>query len=208
MKSGDRNLLRNQNPPIETSETLHRGGKAVVEALKKLPSSYHLSETMMIDVPLYFAEFFIICVHGLYRETNKKQVNLRSFARTFIVVPHGQGYVIINDILVISTSTQEQTNKYRKSRNDKSIVEVVSGESFNANSFASLSLDKGMDDRGMEETPVIAATQDKANIIEQFCQMTKMNQKFSSQCLEENGFDLEKSFQVFYTLNTLSLIHI
>ncbi|XP_074596927.1 nuclear RNA export factor 1-like [Brevipalpus obovatus] len=205
VRNGDRNLLspRGQNSPIDTSETLHRGGRAIVETLKKLPSSYHLSETIIIDVPLYIAEhrFYIICVNGLYRETNKKQVNLRSFARTFIVVPHGSGYVIINDILVISTSTQDQVHKYRNSMNNKSIVEVVTNGSFNANSFASLSLDKGMD-----ESPAPPVLLDKSNLILQFSQMTKMNQWFSEQCLEENGFDLEKSFQIFSTLNASGAI--
>ncbi|XP_074596922.1 nuclear RNA export factor 1-like isoform X2 [Brevipalpus obovatus] len=200
MKSGDRNL-RNQNPPVDTAETLHRGGRAVVETLKKLPSSYHLSETIIIDVPLCLAEFFIICVNGLYRETNKKHVNVRSFARTFVVVPHGSGYVIINDTLIISTSPQEKANRYRNFVNSKTITEVITGETFNANSFASLSLDKGMDGGfGLNVIP------NQPNLIEQFCIMTKMNHKFSKQCLEENGLDLEKAFQVFSTLNASGAI--
>lgn len=74
----------------------------IVSTLCKFPNTVHDPASFRIDVPFCEPSFVQIVVNGLFTETFKQNKPLRSFCRTFFIVPQGQGFVIVNDMLQIS----------------------------------------------------------------------------------------------------------
>ncbi|XP_015791781.1 nuclear RNA export factor 1 [Tetranychus urticae] len=217
MIAGSRNLLRIREEGEAKTELLHVGGSAIVEALMSMPRTKHAPSLMKIDVPFYFQQnFFVVVVNGVFKEFTKKQVHTRAFGRTFIIVPQGQGFVIINDILVITNATVEQVQKFSRSLENDSIITCIKEDRFGADCLESLNLglDQGfnlnqqiqpqmaqMQPQPVQTQPILLDQAAKDSMVQQFCSLTNMNLQFSTQCLEENAYDLQKSFEVFEQLN-------
>lgn len=196
--SGSRNLMRIRDDSDQRVTLLHQGNRAIVEALKKLPQTKHSGGVMSVDVPFSIPELYTIVINGIFKEFTKKQAHTRAFVRTFVIIPHGKGFVIINDILIITNATVEQVQKFVRTLDQRSIKECVMGDRLNIGSLAGLSLGGEMESNIMEN--------DREQTIVKFMKLTGMNRQFSTQCLDENGFDLNKSFEVYSLLQANSQI--
>lgn len=194
--SNSRNLLKIKDKTLRI-KLLHQGGVAVVAALNELPKTKHVASSLLVDVPFHDSNFYSIVVNGVYKEFSKKQVYTRGFSRNFLIIPHGQGFVIINDILLLTNATPEQIQKYGRLNETRSILECIKSESFSVPNFSRLSL--------IEQNATLSEM-DKEAIITQFCNATRMNRAFSAQCLEENGYDANQALNVFNQLNQNSAI--
>lgn len=75
----------------------------IVSFLNKLPVTKHHLDTFQVDIPFFSKEFINVVVNGLLQETLKTQSSFRSFCRTFFLVPHNNGFVILNEMLLISS---------------------------------------------------------------------------------------------------------
>lgn len=215
MISGSRNLLRIRDDGESKTKLLHVGGQAIVDALAAMPRTKHAPSLMKIDVPFYYQQnFFVVVVNGVFKEFTKKQVHTRAFGRTFLIVPQGQGFVIINDILVITNATVEQVQQFSRTLETDSIINCIKEDRFGSDCLESLSLgslgDLGFNQQqqqlliqqpSIQSQPLMLDDASKEAMVQQFCSMTNMNRQFSAQCLAENAFDLQKSFDVFNQLN-------
>ncbi|EEC03335.1 conserved hypothetical protein [Ixodes scapularis] len=96
---------------------------------------------------------------------------LKSFTRTFVVVPQGAGFSIVNETLCITGGTEEQAKAFpmRDSAPPTSAVPSPMGE--------------------------------QERLVLELCAQTRMNRQFSERCLEQNSWDLQKAFAVFTELN-------
>lgn len=74
----------------------------IVSFLCKFPTTEHDASSFKIDIPFCESNMVIIVVNGTYIETFKANKPMRSFCRTFFVAPQGSGFVIVNEMLVVS----------------------------------------------------------------------------------------------------------
>ena len=85
---------------------------AICAFLAELPKSEHDITSFTLDVPFATEGLMSFTVSGIFRETENAggehgQI-IRHFNRIFVVVPHGQGFCIVNDILYITIATTNQ----------------------------------------------------------------------------------------------------
>ena len=99
---------------------------------------------------------------------------LRSFSRNITIIPQGEGYVIANDLLLLSNASFDQRGKYRSE----------SGP------------------RRDHRTSAMGDSVVNDALVSRLSQQTGMNEKFSLQCLTECNFDSEKAVQMFNALHS------
>lgn len=92
--------MRNESNWVKCVKTF---GVEIVSFLCKFPATEHDPSSFNIDVPFYDNNLIIIVVNGIFKETHKEKQSMRSFCRTFNIISQGQGYVIVNDMFVISS---------------------------------------------------------------------------------------------------------
>lgn len=181
-----RNLMRIQMSG--RSKLLKQGKVNIVAFLNEFPPSEHKSDSFLIDVPFHTNSMIILAVNGVYLE-NHDRIGYkmpRFFCRMFTIVPHNQGFVIINDQLMVGSATYQQKQKYEARATDTAMPSVSSIGSVGGST--------------------VQATLDENRLIEQFARETKMTASFSRQCLEENQYNFNTALDVFYKLNKLGLI--
>ena len=91
---------------------MRQGRLAICAFLAELPKSEHDITSFTLDVPFATEGLMSFTVSGIFRETENAggehgQI-IRHFNRIFVVVPHGQGFCIVNDILYITIATSKQ----------------------------------------------------------------------------------------------------
>ncbi|CAN7999576.1 unnamed protein product, partial [Ixodes hexagonus] len=114
----------------------------------------------------YSIDFMLLAVH--------KDVvlpPLKSFTRTFVVVPQGAGFSIVNETLCITGATEEQVKAFPMRESAPSTSALPS--------------------------PVA----EQERLVLELCAQTRMNRQFAERCLEQNGWDIQKAFAVFTELN-------
>lgn len=170
-----RNLMRVREGPART-RLLKQGKISVVAALTALPATHHVRESFLVDVPFFSEQLVVLVVNGVLIETWKSAKQLRAFSRSLSIVPQGDGYVITNDLLLLSNSSYEQRSKYRSAFSDN---------------------EQMRDDTNAPANDILVA---------RLRQQTGMNDKFSLQCLSECAFNFEKAVQMFNALNAAGSI--
>ncbi|XP_060870754.1 nuclear RNA export factor 1 [Metopolophium dirhodum] len=105
-----RNFLKSKQKNQPRHCLLHRGKENIIDFLGKLPKTKHDLGSFIVDVPLATAILVQIVLNGVFvedfKETNYKHI-CRSFCRTFCIVPVGNGWSIISDMLFITTITED-----------------------------------------------------------------------------------------------------
>jgi len=132
-----------------------------------------------------------VVVNGVYRELLKKHQPLRAFCRTFYIVPQGQGFVIVNDVLLLTNATVAQIQKY--SQTNKMTDKVMADMEPNTKSILRVSAGDSPADK-------------YESVILKFMNATRMNRSFAIQCLEENNYNMETAYSVYQKLRTENLI--
>lgn len=204
MISESRNLrfIKDYN---QRNKLIKNGKIQVVSALSELPMTTHLADSFLIDVPFYNNQFILVVISGVYRELFKKQEPLRAFSRTFYIVPQGQGFVIVNDLLVITSPTVKQIQNYGKNKAQQQTVDRSMADMDGASTSSGIKSRLGP----TIASPAMAANADNAikdQLIQQFMNATQMNRSFAAQCLEENGFDINTAMDVFVKLKEQNAI--
>ena len=191
----------------QRNKLIKNGKIQVVSAISEMPMTRHEPDSFKIDVPFYNNQFVLIVINGVFRELFKKQEPLRAFCRTFYIVPQGQGFVIVNDLLLITSATVKQIQTFGKSKAmaqqsaaDKAMADFERPSSSGIKSR----LGPAMSGPPMEAMPTQQTMRDR--VLAQFMSATQMNRSFAMQCLEENGFDLNASMDVFLKLKEQNAI--
>ena len=169
-----RNLMRVREGPART-KLLKQGKISVVAALTGFPDTQHIRESFLIDVPFFSEQIVVMVVNGLYVESCKQTKQMRSFCRNLTIIPQGDGYVIANDMLMVTNASYEQRGKYRSMFSESGSVR--------------------------KERPQPSALAAEV-LITRMRQQTGMNETFSQQCLSECDFDFDKAVLMFNALNS------
>lgn len=180
----------------------------IVSFMNKLPITKHHLETFHVDIPFFSKEFINVVVNGLLQETFKTQSSFRSFCRTFFLVPHNNGFVILNEMLLIATPSIKQINEYKqlidKEASSSSKDNHVKNFDFKPSDLmvtTNLITNQSTVTFGSSASKLpVTVTDQREEIIQKFKQETKMNRQFSIQCLEENGFNPAVAYDVFLKL--------
>ncbi|XP_054158102.1 nuclear RNA export factor 1-like [Oppia nitens] len=217
----------------QRNKLLKTGKINIVSTLCEMPMTRHVPDSFTIDVAFATQTVMIVVVNGVYHELIKRQQPLRAFCRTFYIVPHGSGFVIVNDMLLLTNATVQQIQKYGKtaqnnSNNSSTNLQKSSGSggsvydvimSPSAGKWgANSGIGAGVSRLAITPTatssivatpsPTAAATITpiKEQVLVQFMNATQMNRSFAVQCLEENGFDLNTAYTVFERLKAENMI--
>jgi len=171
-----RNLMRVADP-TKRNTYLRKGKLAICAFLAELPKSEHDVTSFTLDIPFATERLMSFTVSGIFREPENQggtagQI-IRHFNRVFVVVPHGQGFCIVNDMLYVTIPTHRQKKNWGLPQVDS------------ANTV-----------QGVTDSQLDAVT--KHSLITNLSQATGMNEEFSKICLTENGWDLNKATEAFH----------
>ncbi|XP_076442062.1 nuclear RNA export factor 1-like isoform X2 [Babylonia areolata] len=208
--SESRNALRirgDDRSKARTMEKLLKHGRLqVVSSLSSLPKTTHDANSFVVDVSLVSSTLLSFVVSGLFKETDNKadKPPIRAFSRCFIAVPANGGVLISNDMLTITNATPEQQQAAFKSTGPTPSSSPVS-----SNPPALTSPVPSTSGATSPVGPVLSPQQQleslplvRQQMVVSFSEQSGMNYIFSFRCLEDNGWDYEKSAQTFMNLKT------
>lgn len=125
----------------------------------------------------------LITVTGLFKELNSKDEPVRYFNRTFIIVPKGNGYCILNEQLHISHPTEMQ---HKLLSNHPTEAQMSEGPSITKTSNS-----------GLETTVPQLSEEVKQQMTVTLSQQTNMNLEWSLKCLQEVQWNYENAVSAF-----------
>ncbi|XP_078673883.1 nuclear RNA export factor 1-like [Branchiostoma floridae x Branchiostoma belcheri] len=155
----------------------------VVAFLNELPHTQHDPNSFVIDVGVAMNSLMCFTVSGLFREVVSKSGGnppIRSFSRVFTAVPAAQGLCIVNDMMTISAASPTQEKAAFASPAPTPSPSPVPGPS------------------GLSEP--------QQQMVKMFAEQSGMNEEWSQSCLEQNGWEYNKSAQVFTELKAQNKI--
>jgi len=170
-----RNLMR-VTDPTKRKTYLRQGKLAICAYLAELPKSEHDVTSFTLDVPFATERLMSFTVSGIFREPENEsrpsgQI-IRHFNRVFVVVPQGQGFCIVNDMLYITIPTIYQ----KKNWGIPQIPVANTAKQTELNQLDPVS---------------------KQNMVVTLSQKTGLNEGFAKICLEENGWNLTNASEAF-----------
>ncbi|XP_068628655.1 nuclear RNA export factor 1 [Battus philenor] len=185
--SNSRNIIRITER--ESRRKYLRTGKLqVVSFLSDLPKTSHDLMGFAVDLLVFTPGMIVLTMNGVYKETNTPGNPMRSFHRTFVVVPNaGGGFCIINDMLYITNTNKEQEDNAFRS----GVPETPAPTPVAAAVAAPV--------------PAPAATfhtEQQKMLLSALSQQTGMNEHWSMNCLQETGWDLQRALFIFNQLQT------
>jgi len=199
---GSRNLNRMGGGVDKMTKTLHIGSEAAVKAMADLPTTKHdvagAPEKFCVDAwPVAQSDQMqlFVTVHGQFEEEPSHGV--RSFDRSFILAPapessrakqNGWDVVILSDQLTVrgySSHTAWQPGPMR----------VQAGDSVSSAPPPMSSADPL--NQAQLQAAVAAMPEPQRSLVMQICQRTRLNIRFAMECLESNGWDLERAIANF-----------
>nr|CAD7440985.1 unnamed protein product [Timema bartmani] len=180
--SESRNLVR-INDFTRRQKLLHVGKQNIISCLSQFPKTQHDPMSFQVDLVLFTPQLIMLCVTGLFREPEQKTPPIRSFMRTFVIVPVGSGFCIINEELFITCATTEQLESaFKTPLPAQTAPTAVSPPS------------------QPQGGPVLDDAT-KQQMVEVLAQQTGMNLSWSKKCLDETNWDFQKAVFVFSELH-------
>ena len=182
-----RNLLKITRDPGKRQKLLKKGKLSIVSHLCELPKTTHDYNSFVLDVDHASASLLSFTVLGMFKEADSRmdKPQIRSFSRHFITVPVGAGMAIVNDMLSITNASHEQIKKAFKSQAPTPSSSPVPDEGPSA---------------PFPPQGVASFTPEQKQKVESFCHQSGMNAEWSAKCLEQNGWDYDKSGVIFLEL--------
>jgi len=174
---------------------LKRGRLQVVSFLSSLPKTQHDPTTFTLDVPFASEKLMTFTVTGMFKERDVKNDRIKHFNRTFVVVPQGSGFCIVNEILFITFATTNNAKRAFTSPDSK--LESVAPSTSVA---ASTAIAAGPSTAAPANALLTPA--DKQTLAVAFAEKSGMNVEWSVKCLEENLWDFDKSAVIFAELKS------
>ncbi|OQR73153.1 nuclear RNA export factor 1-like [Tropilaelaps mercedesae] len=179
-KGDCRNFLRMQHDDDLKRRLLRQGRINILDYLKNFAKTQHDPSSFVVDVSFIQPTLMLFHVGGVFRERRpdgRFLPNLRSFQRSFAVVPQGVGLAIVNDEWFITVATDKQNRAYQEPSPPSRPPSPAA---------ASMS------------TPAGSSYNDE--IVAKFMEVTKMNRRFSIDCLVQHNWNPEAAFEVFRLL--------
>ncbi|RWS14057.1 nuclear RNA export factor 1-like protein [Dinothrombium tinctorium] len=184
---GSRNLLKIRDSHSR-NKRLYIGKTNIVSTLCSFPKMKHEMDSFIVDVVACSPQLLNVAISGVYFEkTHKNGTQMRSFCRTFLIVPN----LIVNDMLSLFNPSVEQIQKYGMSSQANKMLEELSMTSMLETTANSV-----------QSSPNVT----NENLVNNFAQMTGMNASFSAQCLEEHAYNFDAALQTFRQLSERGLI--
>ncbi|GLH15429.1 Nuclear RNA export factor 1 [Gryllus bimaculatus] len=106
----NRNLMRVRDAN-RRMKLLINGKENIISKLKELPLTKHDLASFTVDLPIFNPQLMFLNISGIFIE-RKLHLPTRYFSRTFVIVPLGGGFVIINDLLNITNATEKQAKMF------------------------------------------------------------------------------------------------
>ncbi|KAF7393585.1 hypothetical protein HZH68_010404 [Vespula germanica] len=178
----NRNLFR-INDTNKRQKLLKQGRLPVVSFISEMPQTTHHLHTFTMDISLVTEGMMLITVTGLFKELNSKDEPVRYFNRTFIIVPKGNGYCILNEQLHISHPTEMQ---HKLLSNHSAEAQMSEGPSISKTSNS-----------GVETTIPQLSEEVKQQMTVTLSQQTNMNLEWSLKCLQEVQWNYENAVSAF-----------
>eukprot|EP00794_Sanderia_malayensis_P019908 gene19908-21853_t len=153
---------------------------SAVAYLNELPRTRHDFESFALDVSTETPTFVCFTVRGNFMEGDARDT-LRAFSRTFILLlTPDNNMKIMNDQLQVRNSIgkpQPSTSSSTQSP-PVAVSSLPTAAPIGQNALST----------------------ERQALLTKFCEASKMNAKFSMQCLEQNNWDFQKAGQVFTDL--------
>jgi nuclear RNA export factor len=165
---------------------LHRGRLQVVSFLSSLPKTQHDPTTFTLDVPFTSEKLMTFTVTGMFKEREAKNAKIMHFNRCFVVVPHGTGFCIVNEILFISFAQPGNAKKAFTSPDSQLAAPAPAAAAPAPAAYPAV--------------PAQLGVEAKRTMATAFAEKSGMNVEWSVKCLEENTWDFDKSAVVFAEL--------
>ncbi|KAK0092788.1 hypothetical protein PV326_000572 [Microctonus aethiopoides] len=197
--SDNRNLFRTSEP-TRRRKLLKQGRLPIVSFISEMPKTQHYFNTFTMDISLVTDGFMLITVTGCFRELDTKDQQIRSFNRTFIIVPEGSGYCIKNEQLHLAHPTIEQE---KQAQNDRPLATTSSSQTQQEQSNATMTQQSQMPGPSqLELQPSTSAAGEPSLEIQQqmtmmLSQQTNMNLEWSLKCLKEVQWNYDTALAAF-----------
>ncbi|XP_053657662.1 nuclear RNA export factor 1-like [Anopheles marshallii] len=160
---------------------LKQGRLQVVSYLSSLPSTKHDLPTFAVDLTLFTPHMLQLTVNGTFKE-RKGNVNsdlLRSFQRTFVIVPANGGFCIRNEMIHINIATRLQEEKSFKPVSSLVMAQPATPTPTAVPTIAT--------------APMVPDDNTKLQMIQALSAQTKMTTEWSKLCLQENNWDYQRA---------------
>ncbi|CAK1542999.1 unnamed protein product [Leptosia nina] len=186
-----RNLLRiTEREPRRRH--LKTGKLQVVSLLSDLPKTSHDLMGFAVDLVIFRPTMLVLTMNGVYKEIMTAGTPLRSFHRTFVIVPNSSGgFCILNDILFVTNVTKDQE--------EKAFASTVPIAAAPAPAPAPVPV------LTSPLAPVAGTSQEDAQknmMLNMLSQQTGMNEHWSINCLQETGWDYQRALFIFNQLQS------
>ncbi|KAG6835462.1 hypothetical protein H0H93_001250, partial [Arthromyces matolae] len=200
LAGGSRNLERVGTNFERALKSLHVGAEEAVKVLVGLPRTKHditgPPDRFSLDsFPVLLGQGMglLLTVHGQFTEVSVE--GIRSFDRSFILMPAAEGSrAKVNgwDVVIVSDQwTVRQYSSHEAWKPGPLLVQALSREQEVQQQQQQITFDP-------ESQAVLAAMPEaQRNLVIQVCQQTKLNVRFSVDCLTGNGWDLNRAIANF-----------
>lgn len=158
---------------------LHSGNLNIVAFLNKMPKTEHDSTSLKLDSCFFSPNMITFSVTGLVKEgeADQKIRPIRSFQRVFVCVPTQNGQMtIVNEQYTISNPSRDMTKATNEIPSSQEMVAEIP-----------------------QLDPILAEVQDpiRRNMIIEFSKFSKLNLKWSKDCLEYSNWNYDQATSAF-----------
>ncbi|XP_017785582.1 PREDICTED: nuclear RNA export factor 1 [Nicrophorus vespilloides] len=180
------------------AKMLKHGNLQIVTFLDEMPHTKHDMNSFTVDLSLFTPQLLLVTVTGIFKEPAKQRPPLRYFVRTFVIVPSGSGYCIVNEEVHISNATEAQIKEAFKTPTVE-IVPPTPATSPNLNTSGG---------GGGPSSSAVPVPDDavKQQMIQAMQRDSGMNPEWSRKCLEDTNWDYQMAGAVFTEAKNKGLI--
>lgn len=211
--SYNRNLMR-QNDHDAKFRLLKTGRLSVVSFLSELPKTQHDLVSFSVDLSIFLPTLISFTVAGLFKEfhnDSSSSTEIRSFQRHIVIIPAGGGFLIRNEMIIISNATHVQVRSFLKEPQQQIKIESFldndqTPELSLLDSMKHLTLLNSMEIQPIlttEETSsvILPNEETKLQMIQAMSANSTMNPEWSKKCLEETNWNFFNANFVFNKLH-------
>ncbi|XP_018319322.1 nuclear RNA export factor 1 isoform X2 [Agrilus planipennis] len=182
----NRNILRVTDSD-RRMRLLKQGHLAVVSFLNDMPATKHDIHSFTVDLCLFTPQLINLTFTGLYKELHSghKMPPIRYFCRTFVIIPAGSGFCILNEMLHVTNATEEQRKIAFRTPAPAPPVQTPAPPNTPVTTPPSTSI------------PDDAV---KQQMVQAMAQQSGMNLDWSQKCLQETDWNFERAVFVFTEL--------
>uniref|UniRef100_A0A146LCB2 Nuclear RNA export factor 1 n=1 Tax=Lygus hesperus TaxID=30085 RepID=A0A146LCB2_LYGHE len=188
----NRNLLRFDNSGKRLKQ-LKIGKHSIVGALKSFTGTEHDPTTFVVDLVFFTPALIQLIVSGLFREKVKPTSGsaFKYFSRTFIIVPVGAGFCIVNEELCLHYPTSAQMKQMTSKPKPPVSAMPAPGPSAIAPPVVN-----------GDHSDILA----KQQMVTDLAAKSGMNLIWSEKCLNETNWNLEQALFAFMQLREAGTI--